>query len=55
MIARLVLRAMSRGKARVACAVLGFAAATGAVVFTTSLAATNAAQAPLLAARAARP
>ena len=55
MIVRLVLRAMSRGKARVACAVLGFAAATGAVVFTTSLAATNAAQAPLLAARAARP
>ena len=52
---RLVLAGMARGKARFLCALAGIAAATGAVVFTTSLGATNAAQAPLLAARAAAP
>ena len=52
---RLMLRGLRRGKARFLCAVLGIAAAVGAVVFTFSLTATNAAQAPALAKRATAP
>ena len=52
---RLMLRGLRRGKARFLCAVLGIAAAVGAVVFTFSLTATNAAQAPALARRATAP
>ncbi len=55
MILGLMLRGLKRGKARFLCAVLGIAAAVGAVVFTFSLTATNAAQAPALARRAAAP
>ena len=55
MILRLMLRGLRRGKARFLCAVLGIAAAVGAVVFTFSLTATNAAQAPALAKRATAP
>ena len=55
MILRLMLHGLKRGKARFLCAVLGIAAAVGAVVFTFSLTATNAAQAPALAKRAAAP
>lgn len=55
MTALLLLRGLARGKARFACAVFGVAAATGAVVFVSALAATNAAQAPALAAKAAAP
>lgn len=55
MIVSLVLKSLARGKARFACAAAGVAAAAGAVVFTFSLAATNAAQAPALAERAVRP
>ena len=55
MILGLMLRGLKRGKARFMCAVLGIAAAVGAVVFTFSLTATNAAQAPALARRAAAP
>ena len=55
MIPGLLLRGLARGKARFACAVAGVAAAVGAVVFTFSLAATNAAQAPALAKRATAP
>ena len=51
----LLLRGLARGKARFACAALGVAAAAGAVVFVFSLAASNAAQAPSLARRAATP
>ena len=51
----LLLRGLARGKARFACAALGVAAAAGAVVFVFSLAASNAAQAPALARRAAAP
>ena len=51
----LLLRGLARGKARFACAALGVAAAAGAVVFVFSLAASNAAQAPALARRAAEP
>ena len=51
----LILRGLARGKARFACAALGVAAAAGAVVFVFSLAASNAAQAPSLARRAAEP
>ena len=51
----LLLRGLARGKARFACAALGVAAAAGAVVFVFSLAASNAAQAPSLARRAAAP
>ena len=43
------------GKVRFACAAAGVAAAAGAVVFISSLTATNNAQAPALAARAAAP
>ena len=43
------------GKARFACAAAGVAAAAGAVVFVFSLAATNRAQAPAMAARACAP
>ena len=53
MILGLMLRGLKRGKARFLCAVFGIAAAVGAVVFTFSLTATNAAQAPALARRAA--
>ncbi|MCQ2388778.1 MAG: ABC transporter permease [Kiritimatiellae bacterium] len=52
MIAKLAWRALLRGKARFACAALGVAAATAAVTFMASLAATNKAQGPALAARA---
>ena len=52
---RLVLDGLRHGKARFACAALGMAAAAGAVVFMFSLAATNDAQAPALAASASRP
>ena len=55
MILGLMLRGLKRGKARFLCAVFGIAAAVGAVVFTFSLTATNAAQAPALARRAAAP
>ncbi len=55
MIVGLVLKGLRRGKARFACAASGVAAASGAVVFMFSLAATNAAQAPALAARASAP
>ena len=55
MIFSLMFRGLKRGKARFLCAVLGIAAAVGAVVFTFSLTATNAAQAPALARRAAAP
>ena len=55
MILGLVLDGLRRGKARFACAALGMAAAVGAVVFVFSLAATNSAQAPTLAKRAAEP
>ena len=55
MILRLMLCGLRRGKARFLCAVLGIAAAVGAVVFTFSLTATNAAQAPALAKRATAP
>ncbi len=55
MILQLVLKGLSRGKARFACAVAGVAAAGGAVVFMFSLTATNAAQAPALAKRAVTP
>ena len=51
----LMLKGLARGKARFACAAAGVAAAVGAVVFTFSLAATNAAQAPALAKRATAP
>ena len=51
----LVLSGLRRGKARFMCAALGMAAAVGAVVFVFSLAATNSAQAPTLAKRAAKP
>jgi hypothetical protein len=51
----LLLRGLARGKARFACAALGVAAAAGAVVFVFSLAASNAAQAPALARKAAEP
>ena len=55
MTAHLVWQGMKCGKARVACAICGIAAAVFAFVFTATLAATNSAQAPLLAARAAAP
>ena len=49
----IVLAGLKRGKARFLCAVVGIAAATGAIVFMTSLVATNAAQAPFAAQSAA--
>ena len=55
MIARLVMQGLRHGKARFVCAVAGIAVSVSAVVFTTSLTATNNAQAPLLAAKAAAP
>lgn len=55
MLFKLVLNGMKTGKARVACAVAGVAAAVGALVFTSSLAQTNAAQAPQAAEKAAAP
>lgn len=51
----LALRFLRRGKARFACAVLGVAAAVGAVVFSVSLKTSNDAQAPALARRAIAP
>ena len=51
----IVLAGLKRGKARFLCAVVGIAAATGAIVFMTSLVATNAAQAPFAAQSAAIP
>lgn len=55
MIFRLVLQERRKGKVRFVCAAAGIAVAVAAVVFTTSLTATNSAQAPLLAAKAAAP
>ena len=51
----IVLAGLKRGKARFLCAVVGIAAATGAIVFMTSLVATNDAQAPFAAQGAAVP
>ncbi len=55
MIFALMLRSLRRGKARVVSATLGMALATGALIFTASLVATNRAQAPRRAVRAAVP
>lgn len=55
MIFRLLIGSVRRGKARFVCAVCGIAVAVGAVVFMTSLVATNRAQAPELARRACHP
>ena len=55
MIVRLMLKGLRRGKARFVCAVAGVAVATGALVFMTSLVATNRAQAPRHAAAASVP
>jgi len=55
MIFRLMLKGLRNGKVRFACAVAGCAVAVGVVVFTTSLVATNNAQAPALAKRACAP
>ena len=51
----IVLAGLKRGKARFLCAVVGIAAATGSIVFMTSLVATNDAQAPFAAQGAAIP
>lgn len=55
MIFKTVLKSLLNGKARFTCAVIGVAAAIGAVTFITSLSATNSAQAPYLAKEAVRP
>ena len=55
MILKTVLKSLARGKARFICAIVGVAAAVGAVTFVTSLSATNSAQAPYLAKEAVRP
>lgn len=55
MIFKTVLKSLARGKARFICAVVGVAAAVGAVTFVSSLSATNSAQAPYLAGESARP
>ena len=55
MIFSLVIGEIARGKARFACAVTGIAIAVGSLVFATSLAATNAAQAPYLARKSSAP
>ncbi len=55
MVFKLVLKSLLFGKARFFCAVIGIASAVGAVVFVTSLAQTNSAQAPALAAKAVSP
>jgi ABC-type lipoprotein release transport system permease subunit len=55
MLLKLVLSGMMAGKARVACAIAGVATAVGALLFTSSLSATNSLQAPLAAEKAARP
>ena len=55
MIFKTVLKSLARGKARFICAIVGVAAAVGAVTFVTSLSATNSAQAPYLAKEAVRP
>ena len=55
MILKTVVKSLARGKARFICAVIGVAAAVGAVTFVTSLSATNSAQAPYLAKEAVRP
>jgi len=52
---KLVLNGLKSGKARLACAVVGIATAVGALVFTTSLIATNNAQAPSAARKACVP
>jgi len=52
---KFVLRGLAAGKAHFACAVAGIAVAVGALVFTTSLVATNNAQAPAAAHRACAP
>ena len=55
MIANLTLTGLRTGKARFACAVAGVAVAVGALVFMTSLVATNDAQAPLAAQKGGAP
>lgn len=55
MIVGLMLKGLRTGKARFACAVAGMALAVGSVVFMGSYVATNRAQAPELARRAAAP
>ena len=55
MILGLVIRGIRYGKARFACAALGIALAVGALVFMTSLVATNDAQAPDAARKACAP
>lgn len=55
MIFKLMLKGLRTGKARFACAVAGIAVAVGALVFMTSLVATNNAQAPLVARAASVP
>ncbi len=55
MLLKLVLCGMKAGKARTLCAVAGVAAAVAALLFTTSLSATNSLQAPAAAEKAARP
>ena len=55
MIVRLIMQGLRHGKARFACAAAGIAVSVAAVVFTTSLTATNSAQVPLIAAQAAAP
>jgi len=52
---KLVLNGLKTGKARFACAVFGIAVAVGSLVFTTSLVATNNAQAPAAAQAACVP
>lgn len=55
MITKLLVKSLAAGKARFACAALGVAAATGALVFMFGLVATNDAQAPFVVRRLAAP
>ena len=55
MIFSLMLKGLAKGRARFACAVLGVAISAGTIVFSSSLAATNRAQGPMLAERASAP
>ena len=55
MILKTVIRGIGNGKARFACAAVGIALAVGSLVFTTSLVATNNAQAPDAARKACAP
>ena len=55
MVFRLVSKSLAKGKARFLCAVSGVAAAAGAVVFATSLVASNDAQAPAVAEKLTAP